>query len=72
MERLARDYLPPDLVKTTQPHNITGSVAVQARQSIQETEWLLEHADRSPIYTWRCWLGRSQKPLSRRGPREVF
>ena len=49
MERLAQDYLPPDLVKTTQPHSITGSVAVQARQSIQETEWLLELADNHPF-----------------------
>lgn len=44
MERLARDYLPADLIKATQPHDITGSVAVQARQTIQETEWLLELA----------------------------
>ena len=42
--RLARDYLPADLIKATQPHDITGSVAVQARQTIQETEWLLELA----------------------------
>ena len=49
MERLAQDYLPPDLAKTTQPHSITGSVAVQARQSIQETEWLLELADNHPF-----------------------
>ena len=38
MERLARDYLPADLIKATQPHDITGSVAVQARQTIQEAE----------------------------------
>ena len=44
MGRLARDYLPADLIKATQPHDITGSVAVQARQTIQETEWLLELA----------------------------
>ena len=44
MERLARDYLPPDLVKVTQPHDIMGSVAVQARQTIEETEWLLDLA----------------------------
>ena len=44
MRRLARDYLPADLIKATQPHDITGSVAVQARQTIQETQWLLELA----------------------------
>jgi L-fuconolactonase len=45
MERLAHNYLPPHLIKITQPHNITGSVAVQARQSTHETEWLLQLAD---------------------------
>ena len=49
MERLTHDYLPPDLIKTTQPYSITGSVAVQARQSIEETEWLLELADNHPF-----------------------
>ena len=44
MRRLARDYLPADFIKATQPHDITGSVAVQARQTIQETQWLLELA----------------------------
>ncbi|MDA7886120.1 amidohydrolase family protein [Pirellulales bacterium] len=45
MERLARDYLPPELVQTSQLHNISGSVAVQARQTKEETQWLLQCAD---------------------------
>ena len=45
MERLAHNYLPSQLIKITQPHNVTGSVAVQARQTIEETEWLLELAN---------------------------
>ena len=45
MERLARDYLPPELVQTSHLHNISGSVAVQARQTKEETQWLLECAD---------------------------
>ena len=48
MERLARDYLPPELIQTSQPHNISGSIAVQARQTKEETQWLLEYADLYP------------------------
>ena len=48
MERLAQDYLPSELVQTSQPYNISGSVAVQARQTKEETQWLLECADEYP------------------------
>ena len=48
MERLAQDYLPSELVQTSQPYNIPGSVAVQARQTKEETQWLLECADEYP------------------------
>ena len=61
MERLARDYLPPDLVKVTQPHDIMGSVAVQARQTIEETEWLLDWQPTTPIYvaSWAGWISEA-------------
>jgi len=44
MERIARDFLPADLVATARPEGLGGSVAVQARQSLAESRWLLELA----------------------------
>jgi L-fuconolactonase len=49
MERLARDYLPADLEAVAAPEGITGSVAVQARQSLVESRWLLGLAERQPF-----------------------
>jgi L-fuconolactonase len=49
MERIARDFLPVDLEAVAQPHGIGGSVAVQARQSLEESRWLLELADADPF-----------------------
>lgn len=49
MERLARDYLPDDLAAPASAAGIGGTVAVQARQSLAETRWLLELADRHPL-----------------------
>jgi L-fuconolactonase len=45
MERIARDFLPVDLTGVAQPLGVGGSVAVQARQSLAESHWLLELAD---------------------------
>ena len=45
MALLRRDRLPVDFVPRLVSANIDGSVAVQARQSLQETRWLLELAD---------------------------
>ena len=49
MERLARDYLPADLEEVARPLGIDGSVAVQARQSLAESDWLLELAAANPF-----------------------
>jgi L-fuconolactonase len=49
MERLARDFCPADLAAVAGPLGVTGSVAVQARQSLDETRWLLGLADESPF-----------------------
>jgi L-fuconolactonase len=49
MERLARDHLPADLAAAARPCGIQGSVAVQARQSIEESRWLLELAAADPF-----------------------
>jgi L-fuconolactonase len=48
MARLQRDFLPEDLLPELESNGFRGSVAVQARQSLEETGWLLELADRSP------------------------
>jgi L-fuconolactonase len=49
MERLARDYLPVDLEEASAAAGIGGTVAVQARQSLEETRWLLDLAERHPL-----------------------
>jgi L-fuconolactonase len=49
MERLARDYLPADLSPQLAAAGLAGSVAVQARQSLAETRWLLDLADAHPL-----------------------
>lgn len=45
MEALKRDYLPGDLGPLLKQCGFDGTVAVQARQSIEETSWLLGLAD---------------------------
>lgn len=49
MRVLRRDFLPEDLVREQAKAGGNGSVAVQARQSIEETRWLLELADQHPV-----------------------
>lgn len=49
MERLARDHLPADLEAVAKPEGIGGSVAVQARQSLAESRWLLTLAEQHPF-----------------------
>lgn len=44
MEALRRDFLPADLAKIIGKAGIDGVVSVQARESLAETEWLLELA----------------------------
>ncbi|KAA6458648.1 amidohydrolase [Acidobacteria bacterium AB60] len=46
---LRRDYLPSDLVDATQSSGVGGTIAVQARQSLTETEWLLQLAAKNPL-----------------------
>ncbi len=43
---LRRDFLPPDLEPILGQAGLDACVAVQARQSLEETRWLLELADR--------------------------
>jgi len=45
MEGLRRDYLPSELKPLLAAINFEGTVAVQARQMLEETEWLLQLAN---------------------------
>ena len=49
MERLAGDHLPADLAAVAAPAGIRGSVAVQARQTVAESDWLLGLAANDPF-----------------------
>jgi L-fuconolactonase len=49
MKELRRDYLPGDFQPLLEGAGFGGSVAVQARQMPEETEWLLQLSDRYPF-----------------------
>ncbi len=42
MAAIRRDFLPADLLAAGQDTDLDGSVAIQARQSLEETAWLLQ------------------------------
>lgn len=48
-ESLRRDHLPEDLAPLLKSAEIDGTIAVQARQTTEESYWLLELADRHPF-----------------------
>lgn len=48
MQAIRRDFLSSDLQRVLDVNGIDGSIAVQARQTLAETEWLLELADSAP------------------------
>lgn len=47
MARIRRDFLPADLEREIARAGIDGVVSVQARQTVEETRFLLAHAERS-------------------------
>jgi L-fuconolactonase len=49
MESIRRDFLVPELERTIHEAKIDGVVTVQARQSLLETDWLLDLASRHDI-----------------------
>jgi L-fuconolactonase len=49
MSVLRRDFLLPDLATSAAAQQIDGTIAVQARQTIEETEWLLQLAHASDL-----------------------
>jgi L-fuconolactonase len=46
---IRRDFLPADLEPALTSCGLDGSIAVQARQTLEETRWLLELAEASPF-----------------------
>lgn len=48
-DALRRDFLPENLRKEQKSAGIDGAVSVQARQTVQETEWLLSLAGTHPF-----------------------
>jgi len=49
MGSLRRDYLPSHLAPLLKAAGIDGTVSVQARQLVEESDWLLELADQNPF-----------------------
>lgn len=49
MTKLRRDFLIPELEDVMREGGVDGTVAVQARQTIAETEWLLDIAEHHPF-----------------------
>lgn len=49
MARIRRDFLPLDLAPRLAEAGVRGTVAVQARQTLEETSWLLELARHHPL-----------------------
>lgn len=49
MAALRRDFLPDDLKPELECNGFQGCVAVQARQTLEETRWLLELAENAPF-----------------------
>jgi len=45
MKSLRRDFLPADLIREMTAAEVDGTVAVQARQTVEETRWLLDLAE---------------------------
>ena len=49
MDRLRRDFLIQDLEEAARDCDIDGTIAVQARQTIEETAWLCKLAEQDPF-----------------------
>ncbi|MHB1700697.1 MAG: amidohydrolase family protein [Acidobacteriaceae bacterium] len=49
MTQIRRDFLPADLEAELKSANIDGAVAVQTRQALEETEWLLRLASQHEV-----------------------
>ena len=56
MSKLKRDFMPADILKELDQAGFSGSIAIQARQSVEETRWLLslsqQHAFIKGVVGW--------------------
>src|SRR6185436_7799054 len=50
-DKLRRDFLPEDLAKEQAKVTLDGSIAVQARETVEESRWLLNLADHYALIT---------------------
>ena len=57
MASLRRDFLPNDLKPELERNGFQGSVVVQARQTLEETRWLLETSHRRFVHSWCGRMG---------------
>ena len=65
MAVLRRDFLPSDLRAALRAANVDAAIAVQARQTLEETEWLLNCAEDAPeIAAVVGWLPLKAENLS--------
>jgi L-fuconolactonase len=63
MRAIRRDFLPPDLAPALAAARLDGTVCVQARQLVAETDWLLALSDSFPLIRGVVgWV-----PLARQG-----
>jgi len=56
MTRLQQDFLPEDLAPQLAQHQLQGSIAVQARQCVAETQQLLQWAQQQPATQVVGWI----------------
>jgi len=47
MKAIRKDFLPPDLLKEIKAAGVDGAVSVQARQTVEESDWLLGMAEKN-------------------------
>ncbi len=77
MNPIRRDFGPADLEREQRQVGLDGSIAVQARQSLKESRWLLELAEKDPrikgVVGWVDLRSESlEKELEELSPHERF
>lgn len=69
MTVLRRDFLPPDAACVMRPAGVTAAIAVQARQTLEETHWLLQlandHQELAAVVGWIDLQGDVDAQLAR-------
>lgn len=65
-QKIRRDFLPDELEDTIREVGVTGVISVQARQKVQETEWLLDLASEHDFITGVVgWVPLTSPTVSR-------